>query len=266
MMNKMKQYLTHIFGAGIGLLNFILLAIPYVSYGVEYESSYMSAYNFSEGVNGYDVSDLWSFGFGGVMSSLTQILIIVLGLTLLAWGIVGLLKAFGLVEKLPDSLEKIENKKWGAIGLIGVAGLNVLLLVFLIIFVAANSESAQGVESGFSLSAGIFVAIVFTVGAFVALKLLEKKFPASENGETITYVCAKCGKKAREKDKFCNICGGEIEKKVIVKEEYACAKCGKNATAKDKFCNVCGGEIKMKETPAPVKEEAATIDDVVPQG
>ncbi len=269
MMNKIKEYWTQVICAGIGFLNFILLAIPYVSYGVEYKNSYMSAYNASEGVSGYDVSDLWSFGFGGVMSSITQIVIAVLGLVLLAWGVVGLLKAFGVVSKLPDSLEKLENKKWGWRGLIGLAGLNVLLLVFLIIFTAANSESGQGYESGFGLSAGIFVAIVFTAGAVVALKLLEKKFPASENGETVSYVCVKCGKKAKASEKFCSACGGEVEKKVTYKEEYACVKCGKKATVKDKFCSGCGGEIVKKEPPKAEEqssEEGSSIDDVVPQG
>ena len=59
--------------------------------------------------------------------------------------------------------------------------------------------------------------------------------------------------------------GGEIEKKVVIKEEYACVKCGKRATAKEKFCSDCGGEIKVKEAP-PVAEASATLDEVIPQG
>ena len=62
-----------------------------------------------------------------------------------------------------------------------------------------------------------------------------------------------------------NSCGGEIEKKVVIKEEYACEKCGKRATAKEKFCSACGGEIKVKEKP-PIEEAAATLDEVIPQG
>ena len=112
-------------------------------------------------------------------------------------------------------------------------------------------------SAGIRLSAGIFISLVITVGAVVALKILEKKLPATDSGEIITYVCNKCGKKARSSDKFCNACGGEIEKKVVVKEEYACEKCGKRATAKEKFCSACGGEIKVKEKP-PVAEAAAT--------
>ena len=67
--------------------------------------------------------------------------------------------------------------------------------------------------------------------AAVALKILEKKLPASDSGETVTYVCGKCGKKA---------------------------------TAKDKFCNACGGAVVVKKKEP--KEETATIEDVVPQG
>ena len=129
-----------------------------------------------------------------------------------------------------------------------------LLLIFLIILTATNTEKSEYGSAGIKFSAGIFIALIFTIGAVVALKVLEKKLPATdEGGETVTYVCGKCGKKAKAKDKFCNACGGEIEKKVVVKEEYACEKCGKRASAKEKFCSACGGEIKVKEKP-PVAE------------
>ena len=85
----------------------------------------------------------------------------------------------------------------------------------------------------------------------VALKVLEKKFPASESAETVIYVCSKCGKRARAKDKFCNECGGAVEQQVKVNNKYVCTKCGKEATAKDKFCNACGGEIAIKAPPPP---------------
>ena len=70
--------------------------------------------------------------------------------------------------------------------------------------------------------------------------------------------------------------GGQIKKKVVIKEEYACEKCGKRATAKEKFCSDCGGEIKVKEKPPvaePTEAEAsaeaessATLDEEIPQG
>ncbi len=267
MMEKIKSNLTYVFCAGLGILNFILLAIPYIA-------SYYS-YNFgewggkqsgSEGVSGYKIMDLWELKFTGVMSSLIQLFVLLVGIALLAWGVLGLLKAFGIFDKFPDKFGKFESKKIGEYGLFGIAGLNVLLLVFLIILSAVNTEkySEYGVEgsAGIRLSAGIFISLVITVGAVVALKLLEKKFPANDSGEIITYVCNKCGKKAKSADKFCSACGGEIEKKVVVKEEYACVKCGRKASAKEKFCSECGGEIKLKEAPAPVEEAPTPVEEV----
>ncbi len=260
MLEKIKSNLTYVVCAVLGLFNFILLAIPYIASYYSYDlGAWGGKQSSSDGISGYKVMDLWEGGFPGVMSSLIQIFVLIGGIALLAWGVLGLLKAFGIFDKLPERLGNIESKKIGEYGLFGIAGLNVLLLVFLIILSATNSESYSeyGMEgsAGIRLSAGIFISLVITVGAVVALKILEKKLPASDGGETVTYVCNKCGKRARSSDKFCNACGGEIEKKVVVKEEYACVKCGKKATAKDKFCNACGGEIKVKE--APPQEEAA---------
>ncbi len=270
MMDKMKSNLTYVVCAALGVFNFILLAIPYIASYYSYDlGEWGGKQSSSDGISGYKVMDLWELKFSGVMSSLIQLFVLLVGIALLAWGVLGLLKAFGIFDKFPDRLGKFESKKIGEFGLFGIAGLNVLLLIFLIILSATNSESYSeyGMESsaGIRLSAGIFISLIITVGAAVALKVLEKKFPATDSGEMTTYVCNKCGKKAKAADKFCSACGGEIEKKVVVKEEYACVKCGKRATAKDKFCNECGGEIKVKEAP-PKEEAAAPLDDAVPQG
>ena len=269
MMEKIKSNLAYVGCAILGLLNFILLAIPYISSYYSYDlGEWGGKQSSSDGISGYKVMDLWDGGFSGVMSSLVQLFVLIGGIALLAWGVLGLLKAFGIFDKFPDRLGNIESKKIAEFGIFGLAGLNVLLLVFLIILSATNSESYSeyGMESsaGIRLSAGIFISLVITVGAAVALKILEKKLPVGES-ESVIYACSKCGKKARSTDKFCNACGGEIEKKVVVKEEYACEKCGKRATAKEKFCSACGGEIKVKEKP-PVAEAAATLDEVIPQG
>lgn len=200
----------------MGFLNFILLAIPYIAifYSYEFGDMFGGSRTESGGVSGYKVMDLWGSGFGGVMSSIVQIIILILGIALLAWGVMGLLKAFGYFDAFPDKLGKLESSKLGQLGLFGLAGLNILLLVFLIILTATNTESGYGLTAGYRLSAGIFISIVFTAGAAVALKILEKKFPASESGETIAYVCSKCGRKAKASDKFCSACGAEIIKVV----------------------------------------------------
>lgn len=216
MANKIKNNLIYVFSAGLGLLNFILLAIPYVASFVKYDlGEYGGKYSNSAGISGYKVMSLWDGGFGGVMSSIIQIFILLLGIALLAYGICGLLKSFGVFDKFPDKLGKFETKKLGEFGLFGYAGLNVLLLIFLIILCATHTESEAGFGSaGIRMSAGIFITLIFAISAVVALKILQKKFPASASNEPlITYTCAKCGKKARAKDKFCNACGGEVVKK-----------------------------------------------------
>ncbi len=270
MLDKLKKNLTYVLCAGLGLLNFIFLAFNYVK---AYSESSFGYGNFSEGFSGYKILKIWGNDdyyfsdskFGGVMSSTLQLFILLIGILLLAWGVLGLLKAFGIFEKFPDKLGNIESKKIGEFGLFALAGCNVLLLVFLIVFTSSNFEkiSEYGItaEAGYKLSAGIFIAIIFTVGAVVFLKILQKKLPDLESGESVVYSCSKCGRKVRAKDKFCSVCGGEIEKKVALKEKYACEKCGKKATAKDKFCNDCGGAIVKIELGSvdvePVKDVAA---------
>ena len=263
MMEKIKSNLAYVGCAILGLLNFILLAIPYISSYYSYDlGEWGGKQSSSDGISGYKVMDLWEVGFSGVMSSLIQLFVLLLGIGLLAWGVLGLLKALDILPQFPDKLGGFESKKLGEFGLFGFAGLNVLLLVFLIIFSAANSESyseyGYSSSAGIRLSAGIFISLILSVGAVVALKVLEKKFPASESAETVIYVCSKCGKRARAKDKFCNECGGAVEQQVKVNNKYVCTKCGKEATAKDKFCNACGGEIAIK-APSPPENKAESV-------
>ncbi len=253
MLENLKKNLVYAFCAGIGILNFILFAFAYVESFYSYGKT-----DVASGISGYNTMNLFSGGFGGVMSSLVQIIIFILGLALLALGVCALLKAFGIFAQFPDKFGNFETKKLGEYGLFGLGGLNVLLLIFLIITCASNSESASeyGISyaGGVRLSAGIFIAIIFTVGAVVAFKILEKKFPANESGEKVTYQCVACGKKAKAKDKFCSQCGGAVETKIEQKIEYVCSKCKKKATAKDKFCNNCGGVIEQKVVESTVNE------------
>lgn len=219
MANKIKQNLTYVFCAGMGLLTYILLAIPYVASFVKYDLGALGGEQSSSvGISGYNVMNLWGSGFSGVMSSILQIFVLLLGIALLAYGVFGLLKTFGVVNKFPEKLGKLETKKLGEIGLFVFAGLNVLLLVFLIILCVTHTQSASEfgypASSGIRMSAGVFITLIFSVGAIVALKILQKKFPANATEESpSTYVCSKCGKKAKAKNKFCNECGGEVVKR-----------------------------------------------------
>ncbi len=262
MLNKLKNNWTYLFCAVLGLFNFIFLAFPYISSYYSYDlGAWGGKQSDSQGLSGYEVmSELWELEFAGVMSGLMQILILILGIGLLAFGVMGLLKMLGVFEKFPERLGNLKTQKFGEFGLFGLAGLNALLLVFLIILAASNSEKNEYGSAGIRLSAGIFIALVFSIGAIVGLKLLEKKLPAGEGGERVSYLCSKCGKRAKPSDKFCNACGGAIEKQVEQKAEYACTKCGKYATEKDKFCNACGGEI------AATAPEATEAPPLVAQG
>lgn len=242
MANKIKNNLTYVFCAGLGLLNFILLAIPYVAWHASYDlGMWGGKQSSSAGISGYKVMSIWGDLTCGVLSSLIQIFILILGIALLAYGVCGLLKAFGVFEKFPEKIGKIETKKLGDFGLYGFAALNLLLLIFLIVGVATfegNVKNEYG-SSGYRLSAGIFITLIFAIGAVVALKILQKKFPAgAENEPQVTYTCSKCGKKARAKDKFCNACGGEIVKKT---------------------------ENPQSDVTTTVKGESS-IDDVIPKG
>ncbi len=173
-MNVIKKNWAHFFCAVLGLLNFILLAIPYVAAFIKTES-WLGEISISEGISGYRVMDMWDGGFSGVMSSLIQIFILILGIALLVWGVLGLLKAKGTCKVLPDKIGNFESKKISEMGLIAMAGLNFLLLIFLIIVTAVNTEKYAGGSTGIKLSAGIFLAIIFSVGAVVGAKLLDKK-------------------------------------------------------------------------------------------
>ncbi len=248
MFNKIKQNWTYVVCAAMGVLNFIFFAFPYVSAFISYDfgSSWGGKQTQSEGLSGYKVmSDFWDLEFSGVMSALLQICVLIAGIVLLAWGVCGILKGLGYFNVFPNEILGLETKKLGFFGLIGMAGLNVLLFIFLIILCASNTYESEYGSAGIRLSAGIFIALVFNVAAVVAPTLLDKYLPA-DGAESVSYVCSKCGKRAKAKDKFCSVCGGAIEEKVTRAATYVCSSCGKIATAKDKFCSVCGGMIEAR--------------------
>ena len=184
-MNVIKKNWAYFCCVVLGLFNFILFAIPYVAAFVE-TKSWVGDLSYSEGISGYRVMDMWDGGFSGVMSSLLQIFILILGIVLLVLGVLGLLKAKNICKVLPDKLGNVESKKAGEIGLLVMTILNVLLLVFLIIVTVQNTEGDSSGRAGIKLSAGIFLAIIFGAAAYVGGKLIEKKAnsePATETAE-----------------------------------------------------------------------------------
>ncbi len=251
-MDKIKQNLEYAFCAALGFLNFILFAIPYAASFWEYDlGAWGGQQSGSEGISGYELLKLWEGGFGGVMSSFVQLIIFLGGLGLLAFGVCGLLRAMDILPQFPDRIGSFESKKLSEYALMGMAALQVLLLFFLIIFTASNTEreSEYGYSSaaGIRLSAGIFIALLLYAGAVAALIWLKKKYPASGATESVSYVCSGCGKRAKASDKFCNACGASIEKKVTLPMVYVCEGCGAPANASDKFCRSCGGAVVQRE-------------------
>lgn len=211
MTNKLKSNLDYVFCAGLGFLNFILFAFSYAASYWEYDlGSWGGVQSSSLGISGYQLMKLWEGGFGGVMSSFIQLIIFLAGLGMLAWGVCGLLKAFDILPQFPGRIGKFDNGKITEYALFGMAGLQVLLLVFLIIFTASNSESAYGTSAGIRLSAGVFVTLVVYGGAVAARIWLKKKLPEGELPETVSYVCSNCGKRAKASSKFCSVCGSAV--------------------------------------------------------
>lgn len=239
-----KNFLWTLCG-GIGIFHYILLAIPYVAAFAKYGSESQS-----EGASGYRVMDIWE-GFSGVMSSLVQILVLVVSIVLLAIGIIALLKEFGIFDLTEKLGKDVDLKKLGEYGLLAYAGLNVLLFVFLLIFCIANTESIMGMKYGYRLSAGMFITLIIAIGAVVGNKLVEKKFPMDENASITIYKCSQCGQKAKAGVKFCTACGGAvIETQPEPKPVYVCSGCGASAKKGVNFCPSCGGAV-IETQPAP---------------
>lgn len=241
MVDTIKKNLVYTLCAALGVLQFILFAIPYFAAFIS-----GGGYDKSEGYSGYKVMDLWDTDFGGVMSSLVQVLILILGIVLLAIGAIGLLKAFDVVD-LTDKFGKLNLRELGKKGIFVYGGLQVALLIFMIIFTASNTESMFGMTAGFRFSAGLFITIIVVGAAIAAMIVVPKKFPVDENAPSVTYVCGQCGKKSKASNKFCGVCGGAIVEKVAEpKPVYVCSGCGKAAKASEKFCSACGSAIEAK--------------------
>lgn len=224
MVNKLKHNIEYVFCAGLGLLNFILFAFPYVSLYADFDlGSFGGSQSVSEGVSGYSVMvELWDFGFVGTISAMVQIIIFIVGIALLAGGITGLLNEFRYLPVFPKEIGEHDNKQISEWALRFMAALHVLQLILLTIFSISNSEDAMGFGSaGFRLSAGIFISLIIYAGAVVGLYFLKNKLPAATDGPSVSYVCSGCGKKAKATDKFCNACGGAIVQKEIDNSENA---------------------------------------------
>ena len=223
MKKKILGNLGYVLCAALGLLQYILFAFPYVASFTKYDYGDFGGHgSASSAISGYGLMSIRNAGFGGVMCIIFQILVLILGILMLAYGVCGILKAFGMFEQFPDSLGKIQTKKIGEFALYGYAGLNVLLFIFMIVLCASNTEKivdgGMYMAAGIRFSVGIFFTLVFSAGAIAALKLVPKKFPASD-GPEVRYVCSRCGKEMRKGYHYCYDCGGEVVEQIVPEEQ-----------------------------------------------
>ena len=172
MITKMKQNIAYLLCEVVGLLTFIFFALPYIAAFAKY-----SGYSQSKTLSGYKVmSELWeNFGFGGVMSGIFQILVLVAGVFLLVYGACGLLKSFGVL-KLTDKLNGVVCNKIAEIALFAYVAINILLVVFMIVLCVDNTETMSGVTVGIRFSAGVFVNLAVSLAVAVFAKILGKKW------------------------------------------------------------------------------------------
>jgi ribosomal protein L7/L12 len=257
MANKIKQNLIYFFNAGLGVLAFILYAIPYVTIKSPRTRTF----------NGYRIiGRLFSVGLEGPICSIIQILTLILGISMLVYGILGILKALGIVSIIPDKIGKFEDKRLGFIALIVYAGLN-LVLFGEFIFLCFENFLFDYVRS-IAPHAGLFIAVIVSWCAVLAYRILCDVLEPKEDYVKEEYRCSKCNKRARKSAKFCSECGGEIVKTETVVEvdkkcDYFCSKCFANAKKGEQFCSVCGGKVissldEDEETDAPLFDVVLT--------
>ena len=158
-MEIVKKNLAYVCCAVVGLLNFLWMLIDYVSWEVI-------------GLNGFDLmSDMFDYAdfevTGALFSGIMGIVSLIAGIVVLAYGVCGLLKAFGIFKAFPDQIAGICTKKIAEYVLIAFAAIQLLLFVALIIFCVAD-------DNPFKLSAGIIISLIVALAAAAAPIAAEK--------------------------------------------------------------------------------------------
>lgn len=230
---NVKKLINPIIFLASGLLGLIFMALDYIGItdGDEFEGL-ENGYGFI----GWDV-DGADVAFFKVLSSIALVFAIIGCIALIIIGAVKLISALGydlvfLPGKIVDLVANITTLVYMI--------LHCSAFFFLFIFGLANSNSWFTFIPG----VGAFFLLIFSIGLFVATKIIAKKFDTETVDQPrIVYVCSACNKKCRANDKFCGACGNPVVKKEILPVVFVCSACGKTATSKDKFCSACGGQI-----------------------
>lgn len=250
-MSVLKKNLKSFVAATIGLLHFILMALPFRAVKLKVVSATKTA------VSGYKCLTTGAISGGG-FQIFCEVLALLAAIGLLALGGYLVVRAFIKSDKLPAGFGKLSFSKLMNFVHLGYAGACFLVFVSCIIVSLANSSSAEAFGATVSLKIGLGIGVILMfllgTGSVVALFLLEKKGVfAGEKEEPrkasvkITYACSQCGTPAAAGAAFCGACGGKI--KAFLPVEYACSQCGDPSDGTVAFCSKCGGQIVAKPTP-----------------
>ena len=251
-MEKIKANLNYVLCTFLGAFHFVMLAFTYYTAFYKYSGESDS----EKFCNGYKVMSFGLFDDSkaqwlSVIIGILQILLLVAAVGLLVYGILGLLKAFGIFDKLPNKIGAFDSKKLASLALMGYAAITLLMFILMIIYGICNTQSMYGYKVGLRVGFGGYFALIFA-GLIAAAPLVLPKYVSGLNEETsagpqVTYVCTNCGKKAPKGVRFCNACGGNVAASVVKQYSYVCTGCGRKMKKTDRFCNICGGAVQPVE-------------------
>ena len=115
---------------------------------------------------------LWDAEFAGVMTSLFQVLIVVAAVLLVIYGVVGLLKELNVIKC--KCVDKYVKGKYSVMGLMIYAGLNVLMIVFVLIYCGQNTDTFGESSAGVKACFGLFIPLILSVASVAVAILLNK--------------------------------------------------------------------------------------------
>lgn len=251
-MEKIKANFNYVLSAFLGAFHFVLLAFRYVTSFVKYGGeTYKEAFANGYKLMSFDRFDGVEAEWLGIIIAILQILLLIAAVGLLVYGVMGLLKAFGVFEQFPDKIGGFDSKKLASLAMICYAAVTALLFILVTIWGICNGGSDYGVKYGARAAFGMYFALIFS-GLIAATPIVLPKYVPGLNEETsagpqIVYVCTNCGKKAPKGVRFCNACGGNVAASVVKQYNYICTGCGRKMKKTDRFCNVCGGSVQAVE-------------------
>ena len=172
-----KKNLAFILCAALGLFTFIFSAFTCVACDVD--DFAFSGY----GIFGDDFEILKNLEISGVTGVITavQVLMLVVGVLMLIWGVLGVIKGmFGKLNQFPDAIGRVKTSLIAKIMLVVMAALNVLQLIFLLVFVSDLNSGIGEMGFDFAIGFGIILALILTVLAAVAAFVVDILFGKEE--------------------------------------------------------------------------------------